>query len=48
MAECLLKAEIACMCDKPLEVWVGKQILRKDLFENVLHILWQEVLGKKF
>ena len=32
------------MGDKPLEVGVGEQVLRKDLFENVLHILWQEVL----
>ena len=31
MAECLFKAEVASMGDKPLEVGVGQQVLRKFL-----------------
>ena len=31
MAECLFKAEVASMRDKPLEVGVGQQVLRKFL-----------------
>ena len=31
VAEGLLKAEVSCMGDKPLQVGVGKKVLGKDL-----------------
>ena len=46
VAEGLLKAEVSCMGDKPLQVGVGKKVLGKDFKNRKRFRKGQQVLGK--